>query len=338
METVFDYIKYYKNITFEESNFNDMDNIVFCTLSYLPLNNITIENTTLDVIFSKIKNNTDKSIVQNSLKVLKEIYNTKRYKTIQLSNYINIVDEQTQFSALTIRFGKGNCFVAYRGTDTSIIGWKEDFELSYTYPVPAQKLAYKYLKETIKFSDKNIYVGGHSKGGNLAMAAALEIEENIFKKIKNIYNNDGPGFLQEEYTTQKFKRVETKLKTFIPEESIVGILLENTSNYTVIKSKAIGIKQHDLTTWLCFGPFLKQGRLSVFSKELKIKINSWLQNSDNNKKETIVKNLFKIIQSTGATDLKDFKKINFKTIVNEVTGVDTEVKQLLLNTLTSFIK
>lgn len=338
METVYDYIKYYKNLTFEESKFNDMDNIVFCVLAYLPLNDIAIKNTTLDIILPKIKDKTDKSIVQNSLKLLKEIYNTKRYKDIKLSNYINILDEQTQFSALTIRFGKGNCFVAYRGTDTSIIGWKEDFELAYTYPVPAQKLAYKYLKETTKFTDKTIYIGGHSKGGNLAMAAALEIETSIFKKIKTIYNNDGPGFLEEEYTNQKFKKIENKLKTFIPEESVVGILLENTKNYTVIKSKAIGIKQHDLTPWLCFGPFLKQGRLSIFSKELKTRINSWLKNSDNQKKEIIVENLFKVIQSTGVTDFKELKLVNIKKSLNEISEIDKEAKQLLLNTLTSFLK
>ncbi len=338
METVYDYIKYYKNLTFEESNFNDMDNIVFCTLSYLPLNNIQIEDKNPSAIFSQIKNTEDNSIVHNSLKLLREIYDSTRYKNIKFSNYINIVDENTQFSALTIRFGKGNCFVAYRGTDTSIIGWKEDFELAYTYPVPAQYLAKNYLKKTIKFSDKTIYVGGHSKGGNLAMAASMEIDNNIFKKIKTIYNNDGPGFLPEEYHSKKFKNIEPKLKMFIPEESIVGILLNNINHYTVVKSKATGIKQHDLTTWLCFGCFLKQGRLSIFSKKLQIVINDWLQSSDDKKKKSIVENLFKIIQITGTTDLKNIKIPSIKQLINEIKGIDKESRQVLINTLTNFIK
>jgi len=195
-----------------------------------------------------------------------------------------------------------------------------------------------YLKKTIRFSDKTIYVGGHSKGGNLAMASVMEIDENIFKKIKVIYNNDGPGFLKEEYNSKKFKHMQTKLKMFIPEESVVGILLDNTDDYIVVKSKAIGIKSHDLTTWICFGCFLKEGRLSVFSKELKEKINLWLQNSDNQKKELIVENLFKIIQSTGAKELKEIKIPNVKTILSEIKEIDSDSKQLLLNTLASFIK
>ena len=170
------------------------------------------------------------------------------------------------------------------------------------------------------------------------MAAVLEIEGNIFKKIKTIYNNDGPGFLEKECQTKQFKKMESKLKIFIPEESIVGILLENSPNYTVIKSKAIGVKQHDLTTWLCFGPFLKQGKLSISSKELKTKINSWLQNSDNNKKQKIVETLFKVIQSTGVSDFKELKTLNFKKLLSEVTEIDKSAKKLLLNTLTSFIK
>jgi len=120
MGTVYDYVKYYKNLSFEESKFNDMDNIVFCTLAYLPLDGAVFkEEIKLPIVFSKIKDTQDKSIVDKSLKLLKEIYNSKRYKDIRLSNYINIVDNNTQFAAVTIRFGKGNCYVAYRGTDTS---------------------------------------------------------------------------------------------------------------------------------------------------------------------------------------------------------------------------
>lgn len=337
METVYEYISYYKNLTFDESQFNDMDNIVFCTLSYLPLNNI-VQDTPLSTIFSKTKITNETSIVQNSLKLLNQIYNSKRYKDIKLSNYINIVDSKTQFSALTIRFGKRNCYIAYRGTDTSIIGWKEDFELAYTYPVPAQILAVKYLKDTLKITDKVIYVGGHSKGGNLAMAAAMEIDAGTFKKRKTIYNNDGPGFLPNEFNSTKYKRMQTKLKMFIPEESVVGILLENTNNYTVIKSRASGLKAHDLTTWICFGEFLKIGRQSKISKELQEKLNSWLKKENNQKKEMIVENLFKIIQSTGTNDIKNIKIPTIKQLVNEVKGMDNESKRLLLNTLTSLIK
>jgi len=318
METVYEYIKYYKNITFEEIKFNDMDNIVFCTLSYLPLTTTKKEGTKLSEVYNTLKQEDEKSIVKNSLKLLNEIQNSIRYKNIKLYNYVNIIDENTQFSAITIRFGKGNCFVAYRGTDTSIIGWKEDFELSYTYPVPAQNLAYKYLKNTIKLTDKTIYVGGHSKGGNLALAAAMEIDNNILKKIKTIYNNDGPGFLEREYTSYKFNRIKNKIKMFIPQESIVGILLNNIDNYIVVKSNAIGIKQHDLTTWLCFGTFLKQGRQTNLSKELKSRINSWLEHKDDKKKKMIIESLFNIIQSTGTTDLKDIKLPNIKTIINNI--------------------
>ena len=170
------------------------------------------------------------------------------------------------------------------------------------------------------------------------MTAAMEVDQNIQKKIKTIYNNDGPGFLKEEYNSKKFKRISQKIKMFIPEESIVGILLETPPNYTVIKSKNKGIKSHDLTSWICFGGFLKKGRLSIFSKELKEKINTWLQNEKPQTKEIIVENLFNIINLTGAKDFKEIKLPTVNQIINELKEIDITTKEILKNTISSIIK
>lgn len=342
MKTLVDYLDYYNNISFKDVPFNDMDNIVFSTLVYLPLENILIDNDTLYDISKKvtyIKGVNKNSMPYKALKLLDQIVSGQRYKEISLYNLVSIVDNQTQFCAVTIRFDKNKCHVAFRGTDNSIIGWKENFDLSYMYPVPAQMEATNYLKRTIKWNDKKIYVGGHSKGGNLAMASVMETDNSIYKKIVTIYNNDGPGFLTKEFNSDKFKKMSLKLKMFLPEESIVGILLNN-GDYQVVKSKERGVYQHDLTTWECFGGFLTKGRLSNYSKKTQDQILLWLDKTDNQNKRKLVETFFKIISDTGITEFKQLKQLKLSQVssmVKDAQNIDEASKQLLLNTLMNLI-
>ncbi len=297
--TILDYLKYYKDVSFDEVCFNEMDNLVFSALTYLPIENY-------DGSFY-IKDILDKC--HGKLAKLCNLMNGSRYKDLVMSNFKNIVNDETQFGALTIRFYKGLCYVGFRGTDDSITGWREDFELAYEFPVTAQKLAREYLKNTVKISDKIIFVGGHSKGGNLAMASCINLNKNILKKIKCIYNNDGPGFLKDVFLSEEFLSIKDKIKTFLPEESIVGILLNNC-NLISIKSCNTGPKCHDLYSWECFGFFLVRGRLSLFSKTLKDNLNKWLDDTSIQKRKFLVDNFFKTLKMLGVQKMDDLKRID----------------------------
>ena len=283
-----DYVNYYKNISFDDYKWNDVDNLVCAAFAYLPLGRREI-----DGLF--LPNKVLKKSNHPAAGLLFEVLDSIRYKGLELWDYVNIVNDETQFGAITIRLND-ICYVAFRGTDNSITGWKEDFELGYNYPVPAQRLARDYLVNHINEDDKLIYVGGHSKGGNLAMASVLEIDDDIFKRIKFVYNNDGPGFLEKVFNSSGFLRLEKKLKMFLPEESVVGILLNNTNRYQVVKSKESGFKQHDLFSWLCFGGILVNGKLSAFSIKARKIFNNWLEKQDLEKRKRLVEGFFGLLK------------------------------------------
>ena len=332
MKTVFDYINYYRNETFDDYKFNDMDNIVFSALAYLPLddlkNDLSIDN--IGKIFEKKPSNL-RSMKKVAFEILDVIKGSKRYGNVIISNYVSILDS-TQFSAMTIRYKKGECYVAYRGTDNSLVGWRENFELSYKYPVGCQKLAIDYLKKAVKFSDKIVYVGGHSKGGNLAMVSAMECV-SLFDKIKTIYNNDGPGFREKEYNSIKYKRIKKKIKTFIPEESMVGIILLRDENYTVVKSKEHGPYQHYLSNWLCFGSFLEFGKLSKYSARVQEQINDYVLESSADDRKLMVETLFDILEKQNIKyfyEIRNMSFMEFSSLIKDAKGIDEKSKDVIL--------
>ncbi len=344
MYTVDDYIKYYNNVTFEESPFNDMDNIVFSCLAYLPFNKVLSGSDTLFNVFNNIHKyekeymNIKTILGKKAYEIIKVLAKGKRYKDVVLSNYIYLVNEKTQFISIKFSY-KDFCYVAYCGTDNSIIGWKENFVLSYMYPSITQVNAISYLSSVIK-DEKIIYVGGHSKGGNLAMVSAMEASDDIFNRIKFVYNNDGPGFLDKEFNSSKYKRLYPKLKNFLPEESMIGILLNN-KNYTVVKSSAKGPYQHDFTTWYCFGPFLVTGVLSNGSKKLKKRLNEWTLSISDSDKKILVDTFFDVIKESGIKhfwEVKDLKWPEISSMVREAKNIDESSKKLLLNSLKELIE
>jgi hypothetical protein len=314
-----------------------MDNIIFSVLAYLPITSTNKIND-LEYIYQNVsKEKTESTLTNKAISILEIIHKGKRFKNVIFCGFTCIVNDETQFGAITYRF-QDNCYVAFRGTDNSLIGWKENFDLSYMYPVNAQKLAAKYLNSTINSSDKNIYVGGHSKGGNLAMVSAMECQKEIFNRIKFIYNNDGPGFLENEFNSEKYNRICAKLKNFLPEESMVGILLNN-KNYNFVKSKEKGIYQHDLTSWLCFGPFLIDGHISSNSLKLKTKINSWLASITDDDKKTIVITFFSIIKESKIKYLRELRHLKLQEIlamINEAKNVNENDKEMLKEALKMF--
>ena len=203
MATIKEYLKYYKSLTFSECKLNINDVLLFTELSYIDWHNIVPEDNnkiTLKEafnIYQKTKNVYLSTFMKGNIANLKDIYTSTRYKDIYLSNYKEYVDNEKQFGALKIHFDN-KVFISYKGTNGTIIGWKEDFTLGYHFPIISQKYAINYLNEVITSEDKEIYIGGHSKGVNLAMTSSMYCNNDIFKRIKTIYNLDGPGFREKD--------------------------------------------------------------------------------------------------------------------------------------------
>ena len=330
MDSLLKYIEIYGNISFKEKSFNDVDNVLLSQLIYLNYEGLFKNKITLEEIsklfFIKYDENEIKKFGFLRKKFIKllEVMSTKtRYKNIELYNYIKS-NENTQFGAISFRFNKNEIYIAFEGTDKSLLRWKEDFEMSYKFPVKAQELAIKYINDVIKNKDKKIYIGGHSKGGNLAMCSAMYAKTDIKKRIQKIYNNDGPGFNLEQFNCKEWETINTKLVTFTPENGIIAYLLNHQNNIIIVKSNAKGMLQHDATTWQCFGEYFEPGIRTESSTQLENRISKWVNTYDYIKRERFVTTIFSLIETSFAT----IKTSDKKTQLNAFINIIKETKKL----------
>ena len=338
---IFRYIDKYGNISFLEKEFNDVDNLIFSALIYIDLdkyvsNNNFNKRSIQDVGNDFLKNyNKKKKIViatKIGIKVLRYIKDTKRYKDLLLYNYSYIGNDKEQFSAITIEINNSLIYVSFEGTDQLISGWKEDFMMSYQFPVLSQKMAIKYINKFI-FNRHKIIIGGHSKGGNLAVVAGMYANMFVKNKIIKVYNNDGPGLRDEQFNSNKYKNIEKKLVSIIPNYSVVGLLLKHSDKYIVVKSMKRGINAHNFTNWVISDDKLLITKLSNYSKIINKTVNKWLDKYSDSERELFVKELFLIFDRANIyslTDINDNKKLIFN-IIKETKGIDIKTKNMIMD-------
>lgn len=335
------YIKEYGDKTFNEEKFNEIDNVILSSVVYLnfdgivPKNKKSISLCEAGNIFLYKYNYFDVSklgIAQKvSYKILKQIVNTKRYKDIQMYNYKYIWDTDTQFGAVCFKVKKKFIYVAFEGTDNLLSGWKEDFQMAYEFPVPSQKLAVKYLNENIKLFDKNIIVGGHSKGGNLALVSSMYCKNRINKKIKQIYSNDGPGLKKEQIESENYSKIRDRLIHLVPNYSYVGVLLRN-DKFTVIKTNRKDFMAHAVSSWQVNENEFIRENLSLISDSFRNSLLKWLDEHDLNQREKMISTVFKTLEESGIKNLNDFFNLkNAITVIRNVNNIDEETKNLVIS-------
>ena len=335
------YIKEYGDKTFNEEKFNEIDNVILSSVVYLnfdgivPKNKKSISLCEAGNIFLYKYNYFDVSklgIAQKvSYKILKQIVNTKRYKDIQMYNYKYIWDTDTQFGAVCFKVKKKFIYVAFEGTDNLLSGWKEDFQMAYEFPVPSQKLAVKYLNENIKLFDKNIIVGGHSKGGNLALVSSMYCKNRINKKIKQIYSNDGPGLKKEQIESENYSKIRDRLIHLVPNYSYVGVLLRN-DKFTVIKTNRKDFMAHAVSSWQVNENEFIRENLSLISDSFRNSLLKWLDEHDLNQREKMISTVFKTLEESGIKNLNDFFNLkNSITVIRNINNIDDETKKLVIS-------
>ena len=335
---IYDYIEKYGNKTFEEKEFNDIDNLIFSLLAYLDFNELIGKQETIEKIYIKTKNKYSLKEIKkygtspkDAYICLEKISKTRRYKNIVLTNYIYLGTKEEQFSAITFKINKKLTYISFEGTDHLISGWKEDMEISYKYPVLAQEHAAKYLRNSTKIIGPKIIVGGHSKGGNLALTSAMELNNIKKTKIKTIYNNDGPGLRYNEITSKKYKKIEKKLIHIVPQNTIVGIMLRN-KKYKIVKCKKRALNAHFISNWIIDDDKILETEMNKKSVELEKNILEWLDNHDDIKRKKMIDNIFKVFEKCEITDTRDIKKIKTMIkIIKQVKNIDKETKQLIIN-------
>ena len=336
MANIVDYVEYYKNKTFDEIPFNDVDSLVLSELSYIDFS----ECITKDIIpinldnlgklyFSKVL----KDDMKGRAKLYRETYdlfnllrNTNRYKKLEVTNYKRIVDSEKQFGAITFRYEKKWVYIAFEGTDTSIIGWKEDFNLSHKFPIPSHTLAINYLEDEVRFLDKKVYIGGHSKGGNLAVTASMKASSFVRNRIKLIYAFDSPGLREKEYHSISYKRIRNKVKMFVPSESIVGMLLNHDLKYEVVKSSSKALWQHDAFSWQCFGSVFIPDELSYKSMNFSKNISQFLEKIPDDERENFVESVFSVLDKSGIKNTESITLSKILKCISNISGLTEDKK------------
>lgn len=242
-----------------------------------------------------------------------------------------------QFSAVVFTLGNDHSYIAFRGTDNSIAGWKENFLMSFTEEVLAQKQAVSYVNHIANQLDGTFYLGGHSKGGNLAVYAGANVKPEVQDRILKIFSNDGPGFLASVVESEGYKKISHKVKSIIPKSSVVGMLLDTSKNFEVVDSTGHGIFQHDSFLWQVKGAqFIYEDELSKNSRNIDNTLRLWLDKLSLEQREQFFDALFEIIEETGAHTLDELSGEKLKVVnmmIKKYRSMDSETQSLLTKTI-----
>lgn len=355
MANILDYLDWRGDLTLSERAFNEVDNLILAEICYLDLSGFApagfeTQQVTLreawDAYFAAHPTTDMGVLVPDQIPVLvQKAAQTARFGSLRLLGYVNRIDKetQTQFSAMTMLLPDGSAYVAFRGTDDTIVGWKEDFNMAFTPEIPAQRYAADYLQQAAAaLAFRPLLVGGHSKGGNLAVYAAVFCGEAIQKQIRAVYNNDGPGFYASLLELPEHRRIAGKITTLLPESSVVGMLLEHEEAYQVVRSTQIGLLQHDGFSWQVLGEHFEHlTELAEGGKIMDQTLRSFLRELTEPQRAQFVDTLFDILTCTDASTLTDLKEGGLKTasaMVKALQKLDKSTRKALSDTLKLLVR
>lgn len=283
MATSIDYIKKYGNSSFAEQPFNDIDNIALCEILYMPFERVISDSFNdgpipfSDACQRLFEYNGNRHVAPG-LVLMKKISvkmmamaKTERFGSMKVwgCKCAFDVEPPLQFGAMTFLLPDGTAVVVFRGTDDSLIGWKEDMALYTRKGIPSQQIAVDYLENVAKHVDGDIIICGHSKGGNIALYSALKCSEETRCRIARLYNNDGPGFVTDDLIKcPEYREILPNYRHFVPSNSFIGMLLFHDNDFKAVKCKHfLGFIQHDLSLWKTKGTeILFRDDISSFAK------------------------------------------------------------------------
>ncbi|MDR2900473.1 MAG: DUF2974 domain-containing protein [Treponema sp.] len=357
MANIFDYLEWRGDLTFEQSPFNPVDNLILSRLSYLPLegivpgtdsnDSISISETAQKFAGLDLTGGTEQFSLyffKEDPRLLSVLRDSKRFCNLRLSHFVNIVDicEEKQFAALTISGKKFPPYISFRGTDWTIVGWKEDFNMSFLSEIPSQIEAVSYLEKVAKVYRKKLRVGGHSKGGNLAVYASAFCHKNIQRRILEVYNNDGPGFRNEIIEKPSFQNIANKIHTFVPQSSIVGMLFEHEEKYTVVESIQKGLLQHDLFSWnVVCDDVSRIDEVDNSSRFIDKTMKEWLCGLSPEQRKELVNHVYTIFTSTKALTLQELTSQWQKSaiaMIKTISNLDENTKKNLSTMFSILVK
>ncbi len=344
-EYITDYVERIGEYSFDEQPFNEVDALVLAQFAYFKWENViptlidNAESLTLLQMRDKMIDAevfVDERWAADNIRIWNAMVSSKRYSDMKCNYFAEEtnVSLETQFCAFTAFPNATDPIVCFRGTDETIVGWKEDFNMAFAKPVPGQRMAALYLKQIALRISGDFMVCGHSKGGNLGVYAAVTAEDALRERIQAVYSFDGPGFRAEILSESNYALMEKKIHKFIPQSSIVGMLLENHENYTVVKSTTVGgALQHNPYTWVvCGNEFAKRGGVMPSTKYMNVYLNQWVSALSQDQLRVFVDTLFDVINASGAetvTEMSEDMVHSVRKMLKAAKNIDDETLNIL---------
>lgn len=345
MTNIRDYIQWRGDLSFAQDPPNAIDSLIFSYLVYIrfPEDMLQPEGAcTLSQAAEALSGLEDYRDRGNAhqLELLREAAKSNRFSGAKLVQYENrfIPEEDTQFAAAAFLLDDGSLMAAFRGTDNTLVGWKEDFNMCFQEAVPAQLLAVSFVRRLYETYGCPMHLCGHSKGGNLAVYAAAKSEPAVRKAIRQVYNNDGPGFMAHMLSDPGYLEMVPRVHTYVPQSSIIGMLMEHAEPYRVIKSAQVGILQHDVFTWEVMGKeLIGVEELTADAKFVSATIKQWLLGMDMEERNQMVDALFKLLTYGDVERAVDiFQPKNIRQYM-KLIGTDEDIRRVLLEEFNNLI-
>ena len=353
MGTVYDYLTWRGDLTFGAAPFCEVDSLILSMFAYLDMQDIVpspmqegeisvweASNAFIERYPDPKKTKMGVLIPKDIVKMMKALCVTQRFGNLKMSGFVNIIDPQTelQFSAVTFRMADGTAIVTYRGTDDTLIGWKEDMNMCFLPVVPAQLKAAEYLKTVAKKHEGKLIVIGHSKGGNLAVYASVHCDAAIRKRITAVYSNDGPGFGSNILDDPDYQEMRSRICNLVPQSSVVGMLLEHDENFTVVKSRQkSGLLQHNGLSWEILGnSFVHLKDVTAESRKLDRTVNQWIRDMTPEQREEFAEAVYQLFSVDGAQTLTDLVAARKKWFSHTKT-LDPKVHETIQKMLSDLI-
>ena len=338
--------------TFKQKEFSEVDSLVLSQFSYLFFDAIVpgidkfqkgvrIKDIYcaeyFETIFDLVR------LPEENLRLFSALAANPRFRDIKMNYYVNETDMniETQFAAVSFILDRKTAYIAFRGTGAKAVGWKEDFNMAFLDEVPAQRRAKEYVDTVARKLPKSIIVGGHSKGGNLAVYSAAMCGENAQKKIVTVFSHDGPGFKSLGDSAQ-YAAIKERIRKTVPQAAVIGMLLENQKEFTVIKSTRTGIMQHDPFSWeIQDGSFVTLDSITNGAKFLDKSLSGWISKISEEDRERLVDALYKAVSAEEADRIFDVEHIrykNIKAIIEQTGNLEPDTRKFLLDSIRDLIK
>lgn len=351
MSNLYDYLSWRGDIPFSVDPFNEVDSLILSELAYINYVSVTADFTPVslaeacDACFKETAE--DRTEAEDpdlrKAKLLKAVSREPRFRETRLCNYVNELDREQslQFAAVTFFLEDGSAYAAFRGTDSSFIGWKESLDLSYLPETEGQNRAIEYLDSLKQIPDRALRVGGHSKGGNLAVYGSAFCRASVQERILEIYSYDGPGFHQEFLNSREYQSILPKVVSIIPEVSVIGRLLETGSDPKVVHSTASALFQHDAFTWCVQRNHFEQTEPSEIGVILQKSVEEWAETLDNETRNSLTDSIYTLLEGTGKENFRKVlreKRSTLESLMNGISELPPEKRTELIKSAVSLIR